>query len=249
MPGILSRARSLTHLVGKPNLGDLDVALAGRRSADAFTDNDQRGQNMRRRRTTQQQTNRRRAGDQEIDQRTSAATGPAPATLSAMTIAPTHEPMLTRTSSNGPCLDTAHHDYSPRWHDYDPGWLVALATEQYPDDPWLAEQLVKCRQAWLECPAYLRLRDGRGADGQPLTTNILLTDRREGLLVLDVLKGNRIAGFESVERISEKRPPLEQVGQPAVVPSHRAIFRGLAKLSPRRAGSVDQRPDNGESEE
>lgn len=46
-----------------------------------------------------------------------------------------------------------------RWKDYDPGWLVALAREQHPDEPWLAAALERCTRAQWESRAYVYFVD------------------------------------------------------------------------------------------
>jgi hypothetical protein len=86
------------------------------------------------------------------------------------------------------------------WKPYDPGWLVALAREQYPDEPWLAEALEACTRAAWGGPAYLYFVDATDAN-QPGATwrfdeNRILEHPREGDLVLDILYGRRVAGVE-----------------------------------------------------
>jgi hypothetical protein len=76
------------------------------------------------------------------------------------------------------------------WRPYDPTWLVALAKVQTPE---LAEALARCTQAQEECPAYFLFVD-------PATwsfdRNVILDDRREGELVLDVMTDDRVGGVE-----------------------------------------------------
>ena len=88
----------------------------------------------------------------------------------------------------------------PDWNPYDPAWLVALAREQQPDLPWLADALATCTRASLESAAYLRFVDPRnpnqpGSDWQ-FAENIILEDPNRGDIVLDVLKGHRVGGVE-----------------------------------------------------
>lgn len=93
-----------------------------------------------------------------------------------------------------------------KWEPYDPRWLVALAKEQYPDDPQFAEALARCTSRSEESPAYIHFVDPKdankpGAEWQ-FDQNIMLESETEGRIILDVLKGGRIGGAEFLERIS-----------------------------------------------
>jgi hypothetical protein len=92
-----------------------------------------------------------------------------------------------------------------RWEPYDPAWLVALARDSRPGEPWLAEALARCTRAAEGGRAYLCFVDPAGAD-EPgsqwrFRENVLLRHPREGELVLDVLRDGRIGGVEFLKRL------------------------------------------------
>lgn len=91
------------------------------------------------------------------------------------------------------------------WKPYDPTWLVALAREQHPDLPWLADALEKCTRASWESRAYVHFVDPADAN-QPgsawqFEENLVLEHPREGTIVLDVLRGQRVGGAEFLKRL------------------------------------------------
>jgi hypothetical protein len=91
------------------------------------------------------------------------------------------------------------------WKSYDPTWLVRLARESCPREPWLAEALARCTRAIEESRAYLRFVDAADPS-QPdsewqFERNLVLEDRSEGVLVLDVLRGGRVGGVEFLGRL------------------------------------------------
>jgi hypothetical protein len=91
------------------------------------------------------------------------------------------------------------------WNPYDPAWLIELATEQLPDEAWLPKALAECTRACWASRAYVYFVDGShpnepGATWQ-FQWNLLLEDEREGMIVLDVLTGNRIGGCEFLDRL------------------------------------------------
>jgi len=91
------------------------------------------------------------------------------------------------------------------WKRYDPAWLVALAREQHPDLPWLADALAGCTRAAWESRAYVYFVDPADAN-QPgsawqFDVNVVLEDPREGEIVLDVLRGQRVGGAEFLKHL------------------------------------------------
>jgi hypothetical protein len=93
------------------------------------------------------------------------------------------------------------------WEPYDPTWLVDLAREQVPDEPWLPTALAACRRAWRKSPAYTYFVNPRnpnmpGSEWQ-IETNIVLEHPTEGDLVLDILKGQRVGGVETTSKIEQ----------------------------------------------
>lgn len=92
-----------------------------------------------------------------------------------------------------------------QWRPYDPAWLVELARESRPDEPWLAEALARCTRATEGGRAYLYFVDPAlpnepGSQWQ-FEGNVSLEHPREGTLVLDVLRGRRIGGVELLKRV------------------------------------------------
>lgn len=83
-----------------------------------------------------------------------------------------------------------------RWKDYDPGWLVELAREQFPDDLALHEALLKCNKilngAYFVNPAR---PNKKGSEWQ-FARSITLEDPEKGEVVLDILKDGRVGSIE-----------------------------------------------------
>ncbi len=92
-----------------------------------------------------------------------------------------------------------------QWKPYDPTWLVNLARESYPDEPWLAEALARCVRGAQESPAYIHFVDPSGPNTPgsewQFEENLLLDHPEEGTLVLDILREQRIGGVEFLGRI------------------------------------------------
>lgn len=91
------------------------------------------------------------------------------------------------------------------WEPYDPAWLVELAREQCPGEPALAEALARCTRARREGRAYLHFVEASGV-GRPgaewqVERNVMLESRREGAVVLDVLRDGRVGGVEFLARL------------------------------------------------
>ena len=95
----------------------------------------------------------------------------------------------------------------PQWEPYDPSWLVVLAQEQQPEEEWLAQALANCISAQKPRPPYIYFVDSKNPN-QPGSSwqfkrNILLQSPTEGLIALDILKGNRVGGVEFYERLKK----------------------------------------------
>lgn len=85
------------------------------------------------------------------------------------------------------------------WRPYDPTWLVALARTQLPEEPWLPDALAKCTKASGDIPQIHFVnphRPNRPGSEWQFERNLELEDPEHGMLVLDVLKGNRIGAVE-----------------------------------------------------
>ena len=92
------------------------------------------------------------------------------------------------------------------WKPYDPTWLVDLAKEQHPEEPWLPAALAACTMARQESAAYIHFvnradPDEPGSEWQE-QTDLILKHPTEGELVLDILEGNRVGGVEFLAKLS-----------------------------------------------
>ena len=89
------------------------------------------------------------------------------------------------------------------WEPYDPSWLVELAREQYPDKPWLLEALEKCTRC-LKSNKYIYFVNPKNPDklGSEWQYEMCLsmTSPKEGWLLLQILKNNRVGGVEFAGR-------------------------------------------------
>ncbi|MEP6590274.1 MAG: hypothetical protein ABJC19_03735 [Gemmatimonadota bacterium] len=100
---------------------------------------------------------------------------------------------------------------SRRGEPYDPAWLVALAREQYPEEPEVAAAFEKCVWVYRETELVVHFVDNRrpnqvGSSWQ-CDTNLTLEDPVEGTLVVDWLKGGRVGGIEFLTRVLDAEYP------------------------------------------
>jgi protein-tyrosine phosphatase len=89
---------------------------------------------------------------------------------------------------------------------FHPTMLIETVREQAPEFPWLAEALANCGDGDWESVAYVgyvsRAHPNQpGADWQ-FEVNVVLTHAVLGMVVLDILKGDRLGGIEFVDRLS-----------------------------------------------
>ncbi|NOQ71709.1 MAG: hypothetical protein GQ574_06905 [Crocinitomix sp.] len=87
-----------------------------------------------------------------------------------------------------------------KWVAYNPEWIVKIATEQIPDKPEIIKALSECTVGLRESRAYIYFVNGEKPN-QPnsewqFEENIILEDKKNGTIILDVLKGNKIGGIE-----------------------------------------------------
>jgi hypothetical protein len=92
-----------------------------------------------------------------------------------------------------------------KWECYDPNWLVELAKQQLPEEQWLPRALLACTKARWESRAYVYFVDCSHPNEPEaiwqFQRNLVLEHPREGLIILDVLTGNRIGGAEFLDRL------------------------------------------------
>ena len=88
------------------------------------------------------------------------------------------------------------------WGPYDPSWLVELAREQYPDKPWLIEALEKCTR-YLKSNNHIYFvspeNPNKAESEWQYDMCLSMTSPKEGWLILDILKDNRVGGVEFAE--------------------------------------------------
>ena len=88
---------------------------------------------------------------------------------------------------------------------YNPDWLVALATAQHADKPWLAEAFARCTTVVKGTEFIIHFVDPTdankpGAEYQ-FDACVWLVDPAEGNLLVDVLKDRRVGSVEFYDRL------------------------------------------------
>ncbi len=94
------------------------------------------------------------------------------------------------------------------WQPYDPTWLVKLATEQYPNDLWVAHSLSECTKFLSTDSDYIYFIDPGISDDPDsewgFERNVVLK-QIDGLVfrevILDVLNNHKIGGLEIFTRV------------------------------------------------
>lgn len=86
------------------------------------------------------------------------------------------------------------------WKPYNPQWLIELASTQLHDNQKIIDALSNCVKAKQESRAYIYFVNGENPN-QPKSEwqfdkNIILKDKKEGTIVIDVLKNGKIGGIE-----------------------------------------------------
>jgi hypothetical protein len=88
---------------------------------------------------------------------------------------------------------------------FDPRMLVEVVRAQAPEFPWLPEALGSCPTGEWESRAYVgyvsRLSPNQPGSEWQFETNVVLSHESLGMVVLDVLKGDRLGGIEFVDKI------------------------------------------------
>jgi len=88
---------------------------------------------------------------------------------------------------------------------FEPRMLIEAVRAQAPEFPWLPDALMKCGRGEWESRAYVAYvsqsnPNQLGSDWQ-FQTNVVLSHDKLGMVVLDILKGNRLGGIEFVDKI------------------------------------------------
>ena len=79
-------------------------------------------------------------------------------------------------------------------------WIADLLTEQYSEETEIIENLKKCQEGFWKNRAYLEFVSSdnpneRDSEWQ-FEKNIVLEDKLEGTIILDILVENQIGGIE-----------------------------------------------------
>jgi len=90
-----------------------------------------------------------------------------------------------------------------------PRMLVSAVKRQAPMHKWLPDALKSCGPGTWESNAYVAFvsRDKPNQPGSEwqFAYNVVLNHRTLGMVVIDVLKGDRLGGIELVDRIAEAK--------------------------------------------
>lgn len=81
------------------------------------------------------------------------------------------------------------------WKPYDPGWLIELAKDQSPEEPWLPEALAACtkaRQVNEVIIDFIHPLKGK------FETNIAFHSPTGGMVILDIFESHIVGGVEFV---------------------------------------------------
>ena len=86
------------------------------------------------------------------------------------------------------------------WEPYNTDWLIKIAEEQIPEEKEIINSLKKIKKGSWESRAYVHFVDPSNPN-QPnskwqFEINICLTDKKNGEVVLDILKGKIVGGVE-----------------------------------------------------
>lgn len=89
---------------------------------------------------------------------------------------------------------------------FDPKMLIALASVEAPEYPWLPDALANCGAGVWRSRAYVHYvsavnANEPGAEWQ-FETNVVLEHDVLGTVILDILKGSRLGGIEFVSRLN-----------------------------------------------
>jgi hypothetical protein len=87
---------------------------------------------------------------------------------------------------------------------FDPRSLVEATKVQAPEFPWLIQALESCGPGQWESRAYVRYVSNQNPN-QPgalwqFERNVVLNHQSLGMVVLDILRGNRLGGIEFVDK-------------------------------------------------
>jgi hypothetical protein len=89
--------------------------------------------------------------------------------------------------------------------EFKPSMLITVVQKQAPEYPWLPEALEKCGIGDWESPAYVgyisRQNPNQPGSEWQFSTNVILKHENLGMVILDILTGNRLGGIEFVDRI------------------------------------------------
>jgi hypothetical protein len=83
-----------------------------------------------------------------------------------------------------------------KWEPYDPQWLVELAKERLPDQPWLQTMLARCTRCFCE-PSVTYFVEYDEPNSRFNVWKQFLLERREGGIVhISILEDMRVGAIE-----------------------------------------------------
>jgi hypothetical protein len=89
---------------------------------------------------------------------------------------------------------------------FDPQMLIDDARAQAPECPWLPDALARCGTGKWKSSAYLHyvssIDPNRPNSQWQFKTSVVINHRTLGMVVIDILQGDRIGGIEFVDRIA-----------------------------------------------
>lgn len=88
---------------------------------------------------------------------------------------------------------------------FDSKWIIELVKTQYPEKSEIIESLKTCTAGYWKSKAYIYFVSTTNPN-QPKSNwqhkeSIVLEDEKEGTIVIDILKENKIGGIEFLKKI------------------------------------------------
>ncbi|MEO0789888.1 MAG: hypothetical protein AAFY36_14560 [Bacteroidota bacterium] len=88
---------------------------------------------------------------------------------------------------------------------FDLEWLIKLFQEHYPEEEKIAENLKECTEGWWKTKAYIHfipsIRPNLLGSEWQFKKSLVLEDKEEGTIIIDILTQSRIGGIEFVDYI------------------------------------------------
>ncbi len=92
-----------------------------------------------------------------------------------------------------------------RWKVYDPRWLAEDCQYAFSEYPWLEDALKPCCKARKRSAFYTYFekhsRPNEPSSNWQIQESIHIEGTREGDIILDIIKENRVGGIEFISRL------------------------------------------------